>query len=130
MTNLPGLPFLSVVSATIAAITAPTNPTPMTTTISLPSARAASTSDSRRLSSLAYSLGPGIGKLSPAGLTDTSAIIGSFPGGCAQPKRAGDSTEFGRMAGSLEGDFGAGEAGAIANCGLSIADSEETSRAY
>jgi len=45
MTNLPLLPAWSVVSATIAAITAPTKPTPITTTISLPSARAALTRD-------------------------------------------------------------------------------------
>ena len=48
-------PFLSTVSAMIAAITAPTNPTPMTTTISLPSARARFASVSTRLSSAAYS---------------------------------------------------------------------------
>jgi hypothetical protein len=55
MTNLPGLPVSwSMVSATIAAITAPTKPTPITTTISLPSLRAASTSDSTRSNSAAY----------------------------------------------------------------------------
>ena len=55
MTNLPGRPLASSESAITAAMTAPTNPTPMTTTISLPSARAASAKASTRANSCAYS---------------------------------------------------------------------------
>ncbi len=70
MTNLPGWPSGPVESATIAAITAPTKPTPMTTTISLPSARAAATRDSIRASSRSSSSGVGSGNRSPAGETE------------------------------------------------------------
>src|SRR5262249_12537833 len=58
----------------MAAMTAPTNPTPMTTTTSLPSARAALARPSSRFLPAAYSSRVGSGNASPAGLTDFSAI--------------------------------------------------------